>query len=826
VIYPQNFEEKIGFDKIREMLTGFCLSSLGQEKVKKIRFSSDYEFLKMLLDQVAEFRDILLMGENFPVSYYFDVTQILRKIEVEGAFPEIHELFDIKRSLETIRAIIFFFKNSEEEKYPNLKKLVSRVGHYPYIHERVNRILTSHGRIKDNASPELQEIRKEILSKQGSISKTMARLLKQAQSDGFVEDDMSPAIREGRVVIPVPASYKRKINGIIHDESATGKTVYIEPSEIVGINNQIRELEIAEKREIVKILMAFAIDVRPYIPELLQAYDFLGIIDLIRAKAKFALQVDARKPLLVNKQFIQWRDAKHPLLYLALKKENKDIVPLSIKLNPSKHILLISGPNAGGKSVCLKTVGMLQYMLQCGMLVPALENSEFGIFKQLFIDIGDEQSIENDLSTYSSHLNNMKHFTKFANQNTLVLIDEFGTGTEPMLGGAIAEAVLEELTNCKAFGVITTHYANLKHFASSAKGVENGAMMFDTHKIEPLFKLEVGRPGSSFAFEIARKIGLSEKILKSATDKVGEEHIDFEKHLREILRDKKYIEEKRDNIRRSDKNLQKILEEYSHELKDASKLRKEILAEAKQEAKAIVDKANKEIENTIRKIKEAQAEKEKTKIARKEFEGFKDEIENFNTEEEGKIRRKIEKLKNREKKLKAKTPEDIKTPVLNEVPLDKTIEKGSKVKMVNQNTVGEVIEIQGKKLLVAFGNLITSVEERKLVKISDKEYKKVTKHVQNKVVKLDWEQHEKNISFKAELDVRGKRTDEALQLVQEFVDQAYSLNNHTVKILHGKGNGILRHMIREYLRTFDVVKSCRDEDVRYGGSGITIVEIE
>lgn len=827
MVYPTNFEEKIGFDRIRELIYSNCLSELGRGKVESIHFATDVSFIQTLLNQVAEFREILLMEQNFPISYYFDVSATLDKIEVEGAYPEIHELFDLKRSLETIRAIVNFFKTKEESTYPELNKLIIGLQPFPQISDRLNSILTSHGKIKDNASAELGRIRREILSKQGGISKAMARIIRSAKTEGFVEEDMNPVVREGRIVIPVPASYKRKINGIIHDESATGKTVYIEPAEIVGINNEIRELELAEKREIIKILVAFAFDVRPYVNELRLSYDLLASIDLIRAKAKFALLVDARKPLLVEGSQFRWRKAYHPLLHLALQKENKKVIPLDLELNAEKHILLISGPNAGGKSVCLKTVGLLQYMLQCGLLVTALENSEIGIFQQIFIDIGDEQSIDNDLSTYSSHLLNMKFFTRKANDRSLVLIDEFGTGTEPNLGGAIAEAVLEELRIKKSLAIITTHYSNLKHYALSAAGVQNGAMMFDTEKIEPLFKLEVGRPGSSFAFEIARKIGLSEKILNSAAKMVGEEHINFDKHLREILRDKKYIEEKREKIRKSEKHLQKTLEAYQEELEAVSKERKQILAEAKREAKLVLENANKAIENTIREIKEAQAEKEKTKLLRKEFESLKENINKEElTEDELKIQRKIEKLKQKEKGLASKKTGDSKRKVEKKENIEESdLKKGDKVRMINQNNAGEILEIKGQNVTVAFGHVITSTKRNKLEKISEKIYKDAFRKAQNDAASINWERHEQNLTFKSEIDLRGLRTEDALVKVQAFIDQAYTMNFQRVKILHGKGNGILRQMIRDYLRTFDVVKSFRDEDVRHGGTGITIVEL-
>jgi len=529
VLYPENFENKIGFDKIRDMLKGGCLSNLGRLRVDKIRFSNKYSFIETLVTQVDEFKQIILMEDDFPLSHFIDLTQALKKIKVEGTYFLAEELFDLKRSLETIRAILRFFKaRKEEDKYPYLQKLTDNIKLYPFVFERIDSIITKQGKIKDNASPELNIIRKDIRDKESSVSRRLHSILKDAQKSGIVDQDITLSIRDGRATIPVDASNKRKIKGFILDESATGKTAYIEPAEIVELNNDIKELYYAERREIVKILSQFADDIRPYIDDLMFAYEYMGTIDFIRSKAMLANKLNGIKPIFNDKPMLEWKKAVHPLLYTSFKEEARTVVPLDIKLNnDNQRILLISGPNAGGKSVCLQTVGLLQYMFQCGLLVPMNENSEIGLFKNVFINIGDDQSIENDLSTYSSHLLNMKNFIKSANNDTLVLIDEFGSGTEPMLGGAIAEAILDSLNQKKAFGVITTHYTSLKHFASSEHGIENGAMLFDTGKIEPLFKLSIGEPGSSFAFEIARKIGLPEEILKKATEKKGKDHINF-----------------------------------------------------------------------------------------------------------------------------------------------------------------------------------------------------------------------------------------------------------------------------------------------------------
>lgn len=825
MLYPENFENKIGFDRIREMLKGGCLSNLGRNRVDKIRFSKNYTFIQTLVSQVDEFKQIMAMEEDFPLNHFFDVTYAIKKIRVEGTYLLPEELFDLKRSLETIRAMLKFFKaRKEEAKYPYLQRLTENVTLYPFIFQRIDSIITKQGKIKDHASPELGNIRKEITHKESTVSKRLHAILKEAQKSGMVEQDVSLSIRDGRATIPVDASNKRKIKGLILDESATGKTAYIEPAEIVELNNDIRELYYAEKREIIKILTSFANDIRPYSDDLLLAYEFMGTIDFIRSKALLANKLNGIKPVFVNRPYLQWKQAIHPLLFLSFKDENRKVVPLDIELNnDNQRILLISGPNAGGKSVCLQTVGLLQYMFQCGLLVPMHENSEIGIFQHLFINIGDDQSIENDLSTYSSHLMNMKYFIKSANQNTLLLIDEFGSGTEPMLGGAIAESILDALNQKKAFGVITTHYTNLKHFASSAQGIENGAMLFDTDKIQPLFKLSIGEPGSSFAFEIARKIGLPEDILQSATAKIGKDHINFDKNLKDIIRDKRYWETKRESVRKSEKRLEQLIANYSSELENAEKSRKEIIKKAKEEAQQMLADVNKRIENTIREIRESQAEKEKTKQARKQLADFKEQVENMDSKEEETIQRKIEKLKNREKRRKEQ-----KHPIEEDQKPEKkpdVFEKGDKVRLYGQETAGEVLDVNGQSIMVAFGNMITTLDKKRLDKISEKQYQQMA-GVAGQTSLTKWDFGEKRLSFKPEIDVRGKRADEALQAVRDFIDEALVINIGTVKILHGKGDGILRQLIRQYLETVDLVKNYHDESVQFGGSGITIVEFE
>ena len=825
LVYPENFESKIGFDKIRELLKGRCLSDLGKELVDEIRFVSNFDRLKEDLSLVNEFVIILREMENFPTSYYFDLREALVKIRIEGRFLEIQELFDLKRSLETISGIVRFLKQAKDEQFPCLKRLLANVQVYPYVIERIDNILNKYGKIKDNASPELARIRKELISKQSGVSKRLQAILKKAQDDGLVEDDASVAIRDGRAVIPVASAFKRKLNGIVHDESSTGKTSYIEPAEVVELNNQIRELEYAEMREIVRILTIFSSDIRQYIPDLMLAYEFLGKIDFIRAKAIYANDINGIKPYMENKCQLEWEGAVHPLLMLALRRENRKVVPLNITLTPKKHILLISGPNAGGKSVCLKTVGLLQYMLQCGLLIPVKENSVTGVFEKLFIDIGDEQSIENDLSTYSSHLMNMKFFLKNSNEKTLVLIDEFGTGTEPMLGGAIAESILSQLDQMKTFGVITTHYTNLKHFASSSEGIENAAMMYDSAKMEPLFQLDIGKPGSSFAFEIARKIGLPESILQMATEKIGKDHINFDKHLRDIVRDKRYWETKREKIRKVEKSLDELAGKYETDLGQLEKQRKEILLKAKQEAERILAEANKRIENTIFEIRESQADKEKTKQIRAKLTEFKLEVQESADVPDEFIDKKIQKLKEKEShrnEKRAVRKETVQKVIVQEPEVWKI---GDKVLMTGNQNVGEILELNDKNAVVAFGQLRTSVSREKLQKITNNEAKKVQRTYNQTLPNINKGLSEKRLNFKTEIDVRGQRGEEAVQTIQAFIDDAIMLDFSELRILHGKGNGILKEMIRNYLKSEPIVKSVRDEHVQFGGAGITVVEL-
>jgi len=830
VIYPENFEQKIKFNNIRSLVKEQCISQLGKEEADAMNFYTDFDHVKTLLNQTSEFVQIIIEDDDFPLGYFIDVREALVRIRLEGRFMEEEELFGLKRSLTTVKDITRFFGNKEQDEYPFLKEKTKDIQVFPFLIERIDSILNKHGKIKDNASPELTRIRKAIRTKQQSISGKLASILKQIKKSGYTDTDVSVAIRDGRAVIPVNSAYKRKINGIIHDESATGKTTFIEPAEVVEINNEVRELEYSERREVVKILIETADIIRPYIDDLKNSFRFLGEIDFIRAKAKFALTVNAILPEITDKTDFDWTKAIHPLLYLQHTTAGKEVVPLDIQLSdPDKRILLISGPNAGGKSVCLQTVGLLQYMLQCGMLVPVNERSKMGFFKNIFIDMGDEQSIENDLSTYSSHLMNMKFFIRNSNEKTLLLIDEFGTGTEPMLGGAIAESVLAQLNKQDVFGVITTHYTNLKHFAAQTDGIENGAMLFDTHRIQPLFKLQIGQPGSSFAFEIARKIGLPENILEEAKEKIGKEHIDFDKHLREIIRDKRYWEQKRNNIRVNDKKLTETLGRYQKALQDVKKERKEILEKAKTEAERMLAEANKKIEYTIKAIRESQAEKEKTRTARKDLEKFKQDKIGHDREEQSRIDRKIEKLKEREhRKTERKGKKEDSHPKESNLKDDGIIRKGDFVRLQGQPVPGEVIEITGREAVVGFGNMVTTAKLTRLEKISSNTYKKQAKANSRTTTSTNVAEKIRNtkLNFKPDIDIRGMRANDAIDHVMQHLDKAIIAESSTVKILHGKGDGILRQMIREYLGTLPFVRSFRDEHIQYGGSGITIVELD
>ncbi len=830
MIYPEQFEVKIGFDRIRELVSSHCLFDPGKERVDKMGFMSDHETIQRELKLTDEFSEICRTEDDFPIQHFIDNREALKKAEVEGFYLLTEEVFGLVKSLDSIRAILHFFKSDEEEKYPVLGDLCKPVKVFPFVLERIQKILNKHGKIRDNASSTLHHIRRSQHEKQGAVSKKLHQVMSRAQREGWVDADAAPTYRNDRPVIPVMAGNKRKMGGLIHDESATGKTVFIEPAEVVELSNEIKELEYAERREIIQILIEFTSDIRPYIPDLLSSQEFLSTIDFIRAKALFSIRIEAVMPQLEKKQKFDWREAKHPLLTLAHKAEQKEVVPLTFHLSGNNRILLISGPNAGGKSVCLKTIGLLQYMLQCGLPVPCKQESVFGLFAGMFIDIGDEQSIDNDLSTYSSHLLNMKYFVKNAAADTLILIDEFGTGTEPMLGGAIAESILEELNQSGTCGIITTHYTNLKHFATSAEGIVNGAMLFDNQKMQPLYQLQVGKPGSSFAFEIARKIGLPEKVLSKASEKVGQDHIDFDKHLREIVRDKKYWEGKRQKIRQSEKKLEELMARYESELHESEKQRKAIVKEAKVKADAMLSGANKKIEQTIRAIKEAEAEKERTKEVRQELESFRDTLEVEKGNEEQKVEEQLKEIRRRGTELEARRPDlhqrSRKTLAQKNVIEDPEIRVGDMVRIKGQDVAGEVMEIRGLRFIIAFGMLKTNTKLDQLEKIKAEEAGRLRIRDESKVDLGDWDVGIRRVQFRPDIDLRGKRADEAMELVTEFIDEAIMVSASELRILHGKGNGILRQLIREYLHSVDLVEWYGDEHVERGGTGITVIRLE
>lgn len=859
MIYPDNFEQKIGFNEIRTMLRERCLSTLGKEQVEKMGFSDHAETVNEWLMQVREFRQLISEVEDFPLQYFYDVRESIVRIRIENTHLEENELFDLRRSLSTIESIVKILNHSDEDDshaeendgwrrekkyytYPALHRLAKDVITFPQIIQRIDQILDKYGKIRDNATPELLQIRRELAKTEGSISRTLYSILRSAQNEGVVEKDVTPTLRDGRLVIPVIPTLKKKIKGIVHDESATGKTVFIEPTEVVEANNRVRELEGEERKEIIRILTSFTNKVRPYVREMMDSYRFLAKIDLIQAKAKIAEIFKAIEPEVEGHPHIDWIRAIHPLLQISLEKKGEKVVPLDIILTQEKRILIISGPNAGGKSVCLKTVGLLQYMLQCGLSIPVSERSKTGVFQNIMIDIGDEQSLENDLSTYSSHLLNMKNMMKAANNSTIILIDEFGTGTEPGIGGAIAEAVLDKFCKQQAYGVITTHYQNLKHFADSHEGVANGAMLYDRHEMKALFQLAIGRPGSSFAIEIARKIGLPEEVIKEASDIVGSEYIQSDKYLQDIVRDKRYWENKRQSIHQREKDMEKTISKYESDIEEIEKSRKQILAKAKQQAEELLKESNKKIENAIREIRENQAEKEETKRIRQELDAFKQEMQEIDTKDnDDKIARKIAQIQQRKerhakrKAEKAQNQEKAAAALRNaqnksQAENNKELKEGDTVRIKGLTTVGKIESIAGDMATAVFGGMKTKMRLSRLEHATASTEKDKTEERKenlasygiSKETRKTIDAHKSN--FHQDLDVRGMRGDEALNAVQHFIDDAILVGMPRVRILHGKGNGILRQLIRQYVSSIPNVVHYADEHVQFGGAGITVVD--
>ena len=787
MLYPHNIEQKIDFQVIRDGLKGCCMSSLGKERVDAMQWLTHYPTVRDLLARVREMMAVMTdPALAFPHGEIYDLREALSRIRIEGLFMDEAELFSLRKILDYAGQLDRFFAMLDKAKYPLLSQ-ESGIGiQFGNIITTIDRILDRYGKMRDNASPELARIRKEISASQGSVSRALNAILRQAQAEGILDKDAAPTMREGRLVLPVPPAYKRKIGGIVHDESATGKTVFIEPQQVVEANNRIRELEGEERRERMRILMAITAEIRPQVPQILETETYLGEVDFLRAKALFAIDMHAIVPEISKKPMIDWREAYHPVLLLNFRRQGKTVVPLTIRLTDNR-ILVISGPNAGGKSVCLKTVAMLQYMLQCGLPVPMSEASQMGFFKQLLIDIGDEQSIEDDLSTYSSHLRNMKHFVRYADAQTLLLIDEFGTGTEPMIGGAIAEAVLSQLNEQHAFGVITTHYGNLKHLAERTEGIINGAMLYDRGQLKPLFQLSIGQAGSSFAVEIARQIGLPETIIQRATEIVGEEHIDYDKHLQDIARDKRYWENKRQNIRQKEKHLEEKIAHYEEQMAGIKAKKRAILEEANAEAADLLRKSNATIERTIREIKEAKAEKKATQAARQKVETLKTKV----TASSLTAKRSDSKAIQQQSGPTAKRSNN------------KVLRDLSELKVLTKNPA-KLIQEQGTK----------SQEQRRVSNVAD-------------------ELRRRKLSFSRELDIRGLRVDEALEAVMAYVDDALMVNAEQVTILHGTGTGALKQVVRDYLaerqksmrrlKSGDI--SFHDGDPDRGGAGITIIEL-
>lgn len=821
MVFPDNFESKIGFDKIRNLIKSECIASPAKSLVDDITFSTDIGYIRKSLALTNEMMSICLLKDNYPANNYPDVSQAASRMRVEGTCLQLFELVDIRNVLENCRALRAFFRTDDKNEFPNLKQIVDSVNFPTYLFDRLQSVLTKNGEIKDTASPELREIRSSLISTQESVSRKLNSILTSFREQGWVSKDLSATMVNGRLVLPIETTYKRKVQGFVHDESASGKTSYIEPQEVLEMNNRIRELELSEAREIQKILYELTCEFRPYADDLKNISQVIAELDFIRAKAKFAIRIEAIIPSVHDEPCLDIVRGKHPLLYLTLKKENREIVPSTFRLDAENRILLISGPNAGGKSVCLKTAAILSYMLQCGLPVPVGGASSFGIFSEIMLDIGDEQSIENDLSTYSSHLVNMKHFLKNAGPRTLLFIDEFGSGTDPIIGGTIAEAILEQLNASKTFGMITTHYTNLKVFAAEAEGIINGAMLIDHTNMQPTFILEVGIPGSSYAVEIARRIGLPEAIISKVVEKTGTQQMNIDRFLRELMRDKRYWERKRKQVNEQSKKVDEALRKNLEELEIIKTKRKQIIEGARSEAEQLLNGVNKQIENTISEIKRTNADKDKTREVREEIKQFKEDFEKSKEVDENEFARKYEYVKRKIEEREARKLAREKEKKLEMVPIDEDkINIGSKVRLAGQEAIGDVTGLTDKTAVVCFGSLYMSVALDRLQKVSQEEYANQRKQSSASAL-----YSEKALNFKPYIDVRGDHTDEALRKIEELVDAAVMLSHHELKILHGRGNGILRQNIRQYLKTVPQVKSISDEDIRFGGDGITVVKL-
>ncbi len=838
-------EQKIGFDRIRQIISDRCSTGYAVERAASETFSTNPSHIRKRLLLTDEMRLIMMFEDSFPSGGFIDCIEFLKPLERSSSAIDLLSLRKLKTMLETLRKVTSFFDDVKEGVYPNLKRMSAPILGFPEVQRRIESIIDRYGDIKDTASDELYSIRKSLHEKEGAISRRMSAILKKAQEEGIVDSDAGVSVRDGKMLIPVSAANKKRIAGFIYDESATGKTAFIEPAEVVELDNQIKELKFSEQREILRILLEFTDFLRPYIPDLLDAARYLGEIDFIMAKAQTALDFIAGMPIISDSGELNLRKARHPLLERALKKEKKEIVPLTATLTPQKHILLISGPNAGGKSVCLKTVGLLQYMFQWGMLIPTSETSELPVFDRIMVDIGDDQSIDNDLSTYSSFLDNMKEMLAKADEKTLILIDEFGSGTEPAAGGAIAEAILSELDRRGTYGVITTHYTNLKLYASSGEtGVMNGAMMFDVKNIAPMFKLEMGLPGNSFAFELARKMGLPEAIIKDAESRAGEEFVGIERNLRKIARNRKALDEKLERIRNTDKTLENITDKYQKELQQIKQMKKEIIDQAKKEAEEIIRGANRQVENTIRTIKESQAAKEETQEARKGLQDFMSILaarkEKEQKEKDDYIEKKIKQIdarRERQKQRKTQRADEKAQQELREQQAEQErleafrsapLKAGEKVRVKENGMVGEVAKVSAKAVVVVIGNISSKMPLDKVERITSNEFKSAVKETARPVsaIKIDSSISERKLNFKTEIDLRGARLNDAVEQVTRYVDDAIMLGISSVRIIHGKGTGVLRDELQKLIRTMPGVASVRDEHIQFGGTGVTIVTFD
>ena len=830
----KDIEHKIGFDEIRTLLKGHCISRLGTERVDEIAFETDVEKIQYRLNIVSEIQLVLDNELQLPGEDFFDMRLTLRRIRVEGTYIEENEMWELKRSLDTLHSWLGVIHDNETS-YPTLNTLSAGVFSFSAVTRQVESILDKYGHVKDTASPELLRIRRELHRTEGSVSRTLNSILESAKTEGLIESSVMPTIRDGRLVIPVAPALKRRIRGIVHGESATGKTIFIEPAAVVEANNNLRELEAEEKREVIRILQAFTDTIRINLPELIRAYEFLADIELGLAKYRLGQQIGGIMPQVKNYPLIDWTQARHPLLELKLRRHQKKVVPLDITLTPKDRILIISGPNAGGKSVCLKTTGLLQYMLQCSLPIPIGEHSRVGIFDDLFIDIGDEQSIADDLSTYSSHLLNMKQMMKQCTDSSLLLIDEFGSGTEPTIGGALAEAMLRQFVNKRTYAVITTHYQNLKHFADEHEGVVNGSMLYDRQQMQALFQLEIGHPGSSFAIEIARKIGIPEEVIADASEIVGKDYINADKYLLDIVRDKRYWEGKRQTIHQREKDMEKALEKYEDEIADLQRKRKEIIASARQQATELLNQSNAVVENTIREIREAQAEKERTREVRQELDAFRSALNETDHEKDDAIERKMQQLiarKQRQEQRKKEREEQKgmhrQQSQLQEKQQAKreVWQPGMAVSIKGQTTTGVLETIKGKKGTVLFGAIRTTLPLDMLESASAPKEKAAQTVATNTYISRQTlnQMHQTQLNFNPEIDIRGMRGEEALQTITRYIDDAILVGAARVRILHGTGSGYLRQIIRQYLNTVPQVQRAHDEHVQFGGAGITVVE--